>query len=218
MSLKDSIKGFLKLSGTYAKAAEYLTSKGYNREYIDLLDELTASAKKRDIPEGMALKAQGLLYMGELTEAAEVFAVTDIRHLPKEIASICVNNYIFCLFLLDRFRESADIYREYNDIALDGSSFMKRSVGIMEHIGERYENAVTVFVKLISEPDPRNTLMADICLARSMLRLDMNDRVRELAKGFDKYHGKAQITSLTEKMKMKATSHAAPDKRKKKRG
>ncbi|MBQ3918124.1 MAG: hypothetical protein II695_00485 [Oscillospiraceae bacterium] len=213
MGLRDRIKGFLKMSGPYAEAAQYLASHGYDREYIAILDRLAQGAKKRDIPDGMALKAQGLLFMGELDEAAEVFAQTDARGVSREIAPVFINNYILCLFFLDRFKEAGEIYKEYNDIALDGSVYMKRSVGIAEHISGRYENAVTVFVKLLTEPDPRCTLMADICLARSMLRLDMAPRAREIANGFAKYHGKSQITRLTDKIIMKST---APKKRKKK--
>ncbi|MBR4223784.1 MAG: hypothetical protein IKR73_03135, partial [Oscillospiraceae bacterium] len=99
----------------------------------------------------------------------------------------------------------------------DGSVYMRRSVGIMEHISERYENAVTVFVKLIPEPDPRDTLMADICLARSMLRLDMYARVRELSNGFGRYKGKAELSRLTEKIAKKSASSPVTPKRKKKR-
>ena len=208
MALKETIKGFLGLSGTYAAAAQYLAEHGYDDRYIEILDETIQGAGKKKAAEGMALKAQGLLFKGDLAASAEVFSQTEARAVPKDIASIFVNNYSLCLFLLDRFSEVKTVYEEYNDIALKGDSLqMRRTIGISEHISHRYENAVTVFVKLLSYPDPRATLMADICIVKTFLRLDMTARAKEIAdKSFDRYNAHGELTAQVNKLRSKITA------------
>ena len=208
MALKETIKGFLGLSGTYSSAAQYLAEHGYDDRYIEILDELIQGAGKKKAAEGMALKAQGLLFKGDLEKAAEVFAQTDARAVPKDIASLFVNNYILCLFLSDKFSDIRRVYEEYNDIALSGDSLqMRRTVVINEHINDRYENAVTVFVKLLSYPDPRATLMADICIVKSLLRLDMTARAKEISdKSFGRYDAHGDITKQVNKLRSKITA------------
>lgn len=220
MKLTENIKGFLKMSGHYSDSAVYLAEHGYNEEYMRMLAEETESAKNdKERAEGQALTAQAYLFRGELKRSLEEFEAVDIMKLPKHLNSVAVNNYILCLFFLNKASRIRQIYEDYNSIALaDNSLVMRRTIGIKEHIEKRYENAVTVFVNLLSEPDPRATLMADICIVRSMLALDMKDRASEIAElGFSRYNGKGDITAEVNRLKMKIKERNTKPKPKKKR-
>ncbi|MGN1090443.1 MAG: hypothetical protein ACI4Q6_08585, partial [Huintestinicola sp.] len=107
--------------------------------------------------------------------------------------------------LMGKNERAAKLYEEHNRIALaENTLVMRRSIGINEFVNKRFENAVTVFLKLLSEPDPRVTLMADICLVKAMLALDMNDRAREIADmGFGRYTAMGDITAEVNKLRLK---------------
>lgn len=208
-SLKESVKGFLKMTGHFADSAVYLAEHGYDDEYMRLLGvEYESAGSQKEQAEGMALTAQGLLFRGQLRDALKAFEETDISKLNRSVGHVFVNNYIFCLFLLNKPERVRTIYEEQNKLALsEGSLFMRRTIGIKEYIEKRYENAVTVFVKLLSEPDPRCTLMADICIVRTMLKLDMKDRAAEIAElGFGRYSGKGDITAEVNRLRLAISS------------
>lgn len=208
-SLKESVKGFLKMTGHYAESAMYLAEHGYDDEYMRLLGaERESAAKPKEQAEGMALTAQGLMFRGQLRDALKAYEETDVSKLSRSVGHVFVNNYIFCLFLLNKPERIRTIYEEQNRLALaEGSLFMRRTIGIKEYIEKRYENAVTVFVKLLSEPDPRCTLMADICIVRAMLKLDMKDRAAEIAElGFGRYSGKGDITAEVNRLRLAISS------------
>ena len=207
--LKESVKGFLKMTGHFADSAVYLAEHGYDDEYMRLLGaECKSAGSQKEQAEGMALTAQGLLFRGQLRDALKAFEETDISKLNRSVGHVFVNNYIFCLFLLNKPERIRTIYEEQNKLALsEGSLFMRRTIGIKEYIEKRYENAVTVFVKLLSEPDPRCTLMADICIVRTMLKLDMKDRAAEIAElGFGRYSGKGDITAEVNRLRLAISS------------
>lgn len=208
-SLKESVKGFLKMTGHFADSAVYLAEHGYDDEYMRLLGaERESAANPKEQAEGMALTAQGLMFRGQLRDALKAYEETDISKLSRSVGHVFVNNYIFCLFLLNKPERIRAIYEEQNKLALsEGSLFMRRTIGIKEYIEKRYENAVTVFVKLLSEPDPRCTLMADICIVRTMLKLDMKDRAAEIAElGFGRYSGKGDITAEVNRLRLAISS------------
>lgn len=208
-SLKESVKGFLKMTGHFADSAVYLAEHGYDDEYMRLLGaERESAGSQKEQAEGMALTAQGLLFRGQLRDALKAFEETDISKLNRSVGHVFVNNYIFCLFLLNKPERIRAIYEEQNRLVLaEGSLFMRRTIGIKEYIEKRYENAVTVFVKLLSEPDPRCTLMADICIVRAMLKLDMKDRAAEIAElGFGRYSGKGDITAEVNRLRLAISS------------
>ena len=207
--LKESVKGFLKMTGHFADSAVYLAEHGYDDEYMRLLRaECESAGSQKEQAEGMALTAQGLLFGGQLRDALKAFEGTDISKLNRSVGHVFVTNYIFCLFLLNKPERIRTIYEEQNKLALsEGSLFMRRTIGIKEYIEKRYENAVTVFVKLLSEPDPRCTLMADICIVRTMLKLDMKDRAAEIAElGFGRYSGKGDITAEVNRLRLAISS------------
>jgi len=209
MGIRDTVKGFLKMAGHYKDSAVYLAEHGYNDTYLEmLLSERETAKKKSELAEGQALYAQALMFMGRLKAAANEYENTDIDSLARHLNSVFVNNYILCMFLLNKGSKAHEIYEKYNAVALaENTLVMRRSVGINEYACRRYENAVTVFVKLLSEPDPRTTLMADICLVRAMLALDMTDRAREIAgMSFDRYSGMGDITAEVNKLRLKINS------------
>lgn len=204
-SLAETVKGFLKMTGHYADSAMYLAEHGYNEEYMKMLSaECDSAGNGREKAEGQALTAQALLFRGKLRAALEAFEQTDIGKLPGSIGPVFVNNYILCLFLLDKPSRIRELYEEQNKLVLgERSLLMRRTVGIKEYTEKRYENAVTVFVKLLSEPDPRCTLMADICIVRAMLKLDMKDRAAEIAElGFGRYTGMGDITAEVNRLRL----------------
>lgn len=207
--LTKKIKGFLKMSGHYSGSAIYLAEHGYDDTYIDMLNKEreTASGDAKNA-QGKALYAQALLFRGQLRAALPEFEGTDVSKLPREMKSVFANNYILCLFLLEKPRQIRQVYTDLNKEALSENSLvMRRTIGIREHIEKRYENAVTVFVKLLSQPDPRVTLMADICIVKSMLALDMRDRAAEIAQlGFSRYNGRREITTIVNKLNMRIKS------------
>lgn len=219
MKLSENIKGFLKMTGRFSASAMYLAEHGYDDEYMRMLAEETQAAKnEKERAEGQALTAQAYLFRGQLKNALAEFEAVDIDKLPKHVNSVAVNNYILCLFLLNKASEIRRIYQEHNRIALaDNTLVMRRTIGIKEHIEKRYENAVTVFIRLLSEPDPRVTLMADICIVRSMLALDMKDRAGEIAElGFSRYNGKGDITAEVNRLKMRIKEKNTKPKKKRK--
>lgn len=203
-SLRESVKGFLKMTGHYADSAAYLAEHGYNDEYMKMLaSECESAGSPKEKAEGQALTAQGLLFKGNFRAALEAFEQTDTDKLPKLTAHVFANNYILCLFLLDKPQRIREVYEEHNKhILSENSLVMRRTIGIREYIGKRYENAVTVFIKLLSEPDPRCTLMADICIVKAMLKLDMKDRAAEIAElGFGRYVGMGDITAEADRLR-----------------
>lgn len=204
-SLKETVKGFLKMTGHYADSAMYLAEHGYNDEYMKMLSaECETAGNPKEKAEGQALTAQGMLFLGKLRDALDAFEQTDISRLPKTIGHVFVNNYILCLFLLGKPERIRTLYEEQNRLVLgENSLVMRRTVGIKEYIEKRYENAVTVFIKLLSEPDPRYTLMADICIVKTMLKLDMKERAAEIAElGFGRYTGMGDITAEVNRLRL----------------
>ena len=166
--------------------------------------ECETAGNPKEKAEGQALTAQGLLFRGKLRDALKAFEETDIERLPKTIGHVFVNNYILCLFLLGKPERIRTLYEEQNKFVLgDNSLVMRRTIGIKEYIEKRYENAVTVFIKLLSEPDPRCTLMADICIVKAMLKLDMKERAAEIAElGFGRYVGMGDITAEVNRLRL----------------
>lgn len=201
--MADRLKGFLKMTGPYSRSAAYLAEHGYTDEYIQMLmDDMSVVKKLPEIAEGQALLAQSYLFRGELVKSAELFEAVGIEQLPKHLNSVFVNNYVLCLFLLDRIGEIKKLYREYHNIALaENTLVMRRTVALNEYANREYENAVTVLVKLLDEPDPRATLMADICIVKTFLALDMKDRAREIAElGFSRYRAMGDITAIVNRL------------------
>ena len=200
----------------YSGSLKLLAEKGYCAEYIAALrEELASAAGNTAKADGRCRLANALLFSGELKAAAEAFAETDIKSVPKESRQAYAANYIMCLFFLDKLKDADRIYEEYNRYALDeANALLKRTVGIHEFISKRYDSAVTVFIKLLSEAnDDRGTIMADICTVRAMLKLDMTKEAESIADGFARYDGKGELTDLCRKLRKKIFDAASPQKK-----
>ena len=86
MGIKDTLKGFLKMSGHYSDSAVYLAENGYNNTYLEMLSAERETAKKKsEIAEGQALYAQALMFMGRMKDAQTQYENTDIPHLAKHL-------------------------------------------------------------------------------------------------------------------------------------
>ncbi|MGN0642960.1 MAG: hypothetical protein ACI4JJ_07415 [Huintestinicola sp.] len=227
MQTRSLLKKLINVKGHYAESVKLLAKEGYSDGYMTLLkEEISSAKKKKDAAEGQAFLAQAHLFRGELDSAEKAFAAADYAHLPDHISSVFFNNYIVCLFLMGgegHMKEISRIYKEHNKTVLaENTLVMRRTIGINEFIEKRYENAVTVFVKLLSEPDPRTTLFADICLTKSLLALDMFDRAKEISDaGFGRYKGMGDIYEETKRIKTKISAglltSSAPAKKRKNR-
>ena len=199
MSISEKVKGFLGLSGPFSQTAAYLAEHGYNARYMQMLEELLPTLKsKRDTEDCKALIAQGYLFRGELKKAEEHFTGVDISLMSRESRPAFANNHVLCLFLLKKEGQMLKTFAEYESYILqDDTLLRRRSIALREFANGDYEAAVTVLVKLMSEADSRATLMADICLVRTMLRLDMYRQADEIARRqFDRYKGKFELTAL----------------------
>lgn len=194
---------FLKKSAPFSDSGKILYEKGYCEEYISALEAETESVKsKKQKALGLSLLSNALLFMGRLSESFKIFGLIDLKKLDSYLRSALVNNMVFLLFIQDKFSEAAKLYKELNQYALSVTSgAMKRTVGIYEHISGRYENAVTIFIKILGgESECR---YADLCIVKSFLRLDMYERAREISAGFDKYAGMGELYEEAEKIRKK---------------
>lgn len=189
----------------YSESVKILAEQGYSDEYVNALKtEINTAKKADDRAEGANHLASAYLFRGELTESAAVFAGADNKKLPKPIRQAFFANYYLCLFLMNKFREADEIYVEYNkDILGEANAFLRRSVGIHEFIAGHYDAAATVFIKLLNDikDDSRATLMVDICIVRTFLKLDMYDQAYEMSADFARYDNKYELTKLTDKLK-----------------
>lgn len=202
----------------YDASLKLLAEKGYTDEYISVLrGELETSSGAAEKADGMCRLANGLLFCGDLKDAADVFAETDIRKVPKENRQSFAANYILCLFLLNRFKDADRVYEEYNSYVLSEKNiFLRRTVGIHEFTAGRFDSAVTVFIKIVTDDDVRDergTLMIDICTARAMLKLDMTDAAADIVKDFARYDGRKELTALCLKLRKKVFDASAPDRK-----
>lgn len=196
----------------YEESVKVLAEEGYTDKYLDALRQELMSAKKpKAIAEGKSYLANAYLFKGELEKAYQTFAKTELKNLNRVIAPILLNNMIFCLFVQDKFKQANELFMEHNSLILhEHTALMRRSLAIHEHISKRYENAVTILIKMSDVPDPRNNLYIDICLIKSMLRLDMFERAAELSGSLDSYKDKAELWEEVSKLKKKIFSGISP--------
>jgi tetratricopeptide (TPR) repeat protein len=192
----------------YKESVKVLADEGYTDKYLSILkNELAAVKSPKPLAEGKSHLANAYLFRGELAKAYETFKETDLKKLNDIIAAILINNMIFCLFVQDKFKQADELFMEYNRIVLhEHTALMRRSLAIHEHINKRYENSVTILIKMNDVPDPRNNLYLDICLIKSMLRLDMYERAAEFSGNLDSYKDKGELWEEVLQLKKKIFS------------
>ncbi|MBQ4226181.1 MAG: hypothetical protein II664_07705 [Oscillospiraceae bacterium] len=197
---------FRKKKDYYSESMKILTEKGYCEEYTEkLLSEIAEAKSPSDIAEGKSRYANSLLFMGELKRAANAYEDVETEKVPKVSAQAFLANRILCLFLLNRFAAADEIYVQYNKIVLgEPNVFLRRSLGIHQFIAGNFDAAVTVFIKIINDySDERKTLMTDICIVRSFLKLDMIADAQKASEDFSAYDGKNELTELCRKLRKK---------------
>ncbi|MBP1560591.1 MAG: hypothetical protein J6C96_05025 [Oscillospiraceae bacterium] len=202
---------FFKKKCGFEKSLAVLGEKGFCEEYAEQLNrELGEAVRKQDIARGKSMLANALLILGRLSEAYAVFEDTEIKDLERALQGNLVGNMIFCKFVQDDFKTADELYRTYNAAVLgERSDVMKRSLAIHEHISGRYENSVEIIAKMLDS----ECRFLDICMVKSMLRLDMFERAAEFAAGFDRYKDCAQLSDEVSKLKSKVMGGLPSGKR-----
>lgn len=192
---------FFKKKCKFSKALEVLGREGFTENYVSALKaELAEAERPQDIAKGQSFLANALMILGNLTEAYTVFEEIDMKKLEYYLRGNLVGNMIFCQFVRDDFAAAEELYQKYNaEVLGEHGEVMKRSLGIHQHIQGRYEVAVEIFVKMLDE----NCRFLDICMVKSLLRLNMYERAREFAAGFDRYKDCRELSAEVEKLRKK---------------
>ncbi len=185
----------------FREAAKILATEGFTDNYIDVLkEELETAEHKQDIAKGRNYLSNALLIRGRLTEAYSVFESIELKDLDKDLRGNLISNMIFCKFVRNEFKAADELYKTYNDIVLgEHTEAMKRSLAIHEHISGRYENSVEIIVKM----GDSKCRFIDICIVKSLLRLDMYERAEEFAKDFSQYNDCNELYAEVKKLKKK---------------
>ncbi len=185
----------------FRRAAEILASEGFTDNYIDTLkEELEKAGHKKDIAVGRNYLANALLIRGKLTESYSVFEKIELKDLDRSLHGNLISNMIFCKFVQNEFKAADELYKTYNDVVLgEHSEAMKRSLAIHEHISGRYENAVEIIVKM----GDSKCRFIDICIVKSLIRLDMYERAEEFAKDFPQYKDCGELYDEVKKLTKK---------------
>lgn len=192
----------------FAASAEILAAEGFTDKYISALEsDCTALKKPRDIVLGRSYLVNALVMRGRLSEAYESFCEAreklPLKKLEPVLMQNMLHNVIFSLFIRDKFKEADELYSFYNaEVLSEPTSTMKRTLAIHECMNERYENAVTVLAKLLDS----ECKFLDLCIVKTLLKLDMFERAGELSCGFDKYNGCGELEAEANKLKKKIQS------------
>ncbi len=196
----------------FKESAAILAEEGFSQGYIEKLREETDALKKpADLAKGRSFLINALIIRGELTEAYSLYSGYaengGFERLDKLLYPNLLHNVIFSLFIRDKFKEAERIYKELNHIVLsDKSDTMKRTLALHECMNGRYENAVTVLARLMGS----DCRFVDLCLVKTVLKLDMYERAAELSAGFGFYEGKGELAKEAAKLKKKTFDGLSP--------
>lgn len=195
----------------FEKSLKVLSEKGFSREYAEMLKtEISSAERAGDAAKGKSFLVNALIILGELTEASEVFDEVDMKKLEPRLQGNLVSNMIFNLFVRDKFNDAEELYQTYNAAILgEHSDASKRSLAIHEHIKGRYENAVEIYVKMMDS----ECRFLDICMVKSMLRLDMYERAADFSVCFKRYENCGELTAEVKKLRSRIAD-GLPPKRK----
>lgn len=195
---------FFKKKCKFSKALEVLAKEGFTENYAETLKaELAEAERSKDIAKGKSFLANALLILGKLTEAYTVFEEIDMKKLDSHLRGNLVGNMIFCKFIRDDFSAAEELYQKYNaEVLGDNGEVMKRSLGIHQHIQGRYEVAVEIFVKMMDG----SCRFLDICMVKTLLRLNMYERARDFTESFDRYKDCGELGKEAEKLQKKVSA------------
>lgn len=192
---------FNKKPPAFEVSAKLLAQKGFCDDYIDALKEDISKAEKpRDINKGKSYLCNALIICGRLSESFDVFNEVDLNTLDSILAPNLVQNMIFSFFVQNKFSDADELYYKHNRLVLhDHTDSMRRTLAIHEHIQGRYENSITILAKML-ESDCR---FLDICLIKSMLKLDMYEAASEIGSSLNAYDGLSELGKESMKLKRK---------------
>lgn len=182
----------------FKKSLELLAKSGFTNEYAEMLkSEIAEAERPKDIAKGKSFLANAFLICGKLTDAYSEFESIDMKKLERYLQGNLVSNMIFCKFVQNDFKTADYLYKEYNAAVLgEPTDAMKRSLAIHEHISGRYENSVEIYAKMIGS----ECRFLDICMVKSLLRLDMFERAKEFTVGFERYENCGELSIETAKL------------------
>lgn len=203
---------FFKKKCKFSKALEVLAKEGFTENYAEILKaELAEAERPKDIAKGKSFLANALMILGNLNEAYTVFEEIDMKKLESHLRGNLVGNMIFCKFIRDDFAAAEELYQKYNSEVLgDHGEVMKRSLGIHQHIQGRYEVAVEIFIKMMNG----SCRFLDICMVKTLLRLNMYERAREFTESFERYKDCGELGEEVEKLQKKISAGLSLPKKK----
>ena len=204
--------GLFKKSSPFKNSAAVLADNGFTDVYIEALKKDIEPLKKpKDIAKGQSYLINALIIAGRLEEGCSLYKEYSEENLfdklDKTLSPNLLHNVIFAYFIRNKYKEAETIYKEKNEFVLkDTSDTMKRSLALHECMNERYENAVTVLAKLL-DSDCR---FVDLCIVKTVLKLDMFSRANELSANFGEYKGRNELEAEAQKLKKKIFDGLSP--------
>lgn len=204
--------GLFKKSSPFKNSAAVLADNGFTDVYIEALKKDIEPLKKpKDIAKGQSYLINALIIAGRLEEGCSLYKKYSEENLfdklDKTLYPNLLHNVIFAYFIRNKYKEAETIYKEKNEFVLkDTSDTMKRSLALHECMNERYENAVTVLAKLL-DSDCR---FVDLCIVKTVLKLDMFSRANELSANFGEYKGRNELENEAQKLKKKIFDGLSP--------
>lgn len=208
---------FKKKEYIYKESTEILQKEGYSKNYIESLNKAVQKAGElNEINEGTSFLASAYLFTGDLYKAAETFSQVNIDYIPEAIKSTHVSNYLLTLFLQNRYPKCEEVYLEYNRYALsDSGIFMRRSMGIHQFSTQNYDAAATVFLKALKLVEKnKKTYMLDICLVKTLNKLEMYPEAMKYTNNFQIYGGMGKITTIANSLRKTAREGSKGSKKK----
>lgn len=204
--------GLFKKSSPFKNSAAVLADNGFTDVYIEALrKDIEPLKKPKDIAKGQSYLINALIIAGRLEEGCSLYKKSSeekiFDKLDKTLYPNLLHNVIFAYFIRNKYKEAENIYKEKNEIVLhDTSDTMKRSLALHECMNGRYENAVTVLAKLL-DSDCR---FVDLCIVKTVLKLDMFSRAEELSANFGEYKGRNELEAEAQKLKKKIFDGLSP--------
>lgn len=195
----------------FEKSLAILSEKGFTEEYAESLkEEISEAEREQDIAKGKSFLANALLILGNITEAYRTFEEINIKKLEPYLLGNLVSNMVFADFVRDRFKNAEELYQTYNAAILgEHSEASKRSLAIHEHIKGRYENSVEILVNMMDS----ECRFLDICMVKSMLRLDMFEQAADFSAYFSRYISCGELGDEVKKLKNKIIGGLPPKKK-----
>ncbi|MDE7279787.1 MAG: hypothetical protein K2N26_08705 [Oscillospiraceae bacterium] len=195
----------------FEKSLTILSEKGFTAEYAQSLrDELAEAERKQDIAKGKSFLANALLILGNISEAYQTFEDINMKYLEPHLIGNLVSNMVFADFVRNKFKRAEELYQAYNAAILgEHSDASKRSLAIHEHIKGRYENSVEILVNMMGS----ECRFLDICMVKSMLRLDMFEQAADFSAYFSRYSSCGELGEEVKILKNKIISGLSPQKK-----